>query len=201
MAFGLPLVVSSAPAGASTGHALPLFIADIALMLLAGRVLGEVMHRLRQPAVLGQLLAGIVIGPTGLGALWPSAYRTLFEGGEQSRMVDGVAQFGVLLLLFLSGMEIDVELVSRMRRTAALTSTSGIVVPFALGVTTGLFVPGELLPDPARGIATALFLATCLSVSSVKIVAMVIMESGAARRNVGHMILGTAILDALLVKS
>src|ERR1700749_1125190 len=99
------------------------------------------------------------------------------------------------MLLLLTGMETDLALVNRMKRTAAFTSLSGIILPFACGFTLGGYIPEAMLPGPSKRLATALFLATALSISSVKIVAMVIMEVGFLRRTIGQIILASAILD------
>jgi Kef-type K+ transport system membrane component KefB len=92
-------------------------------------------------------------------------------------------------------MEIHFDVIRRMRRTAFASSAAGIVVPFACGVAAGLSLPEALLPDPSRRPATARFLAASVAVSSVEIVAMIVMEAGFARRNVGRIIPGTAIVD------
>ncbi|HST53169.1 MAG TPA: cation:proton antiporter [Pyrinomonadaceae bacterium] len=182
-------------AGASE-HAVTIFIVEVALMLLVGRLLGEVMQRMGQPAVMGQLVAGVLLGPSVLGALSPSLRHAVFpDSPEQKRMIDALSQFGVLMLLLLTGMETDLALVNRMKRTAVFTSLSGIILPFACGFTLGEYIPEAMLPDPSKRLATALFLATALSISSVKIVAMVIMEVGFLRRTVGQIILASAILD------
>jgi Kef-type K+ transport system membrane component KefB/nucleotide-binding universal stress UspA family protein len=145
---------------------------------------------------MGQLLAGVIIGQSVLGAVWPSAYKELFgPGTQQKNMVDAIAQLGVLMLLLLTGMETDLGLMNRMRRTAIYTSLSGIVLPFVCGYLLGQFLPDSLLPDPSKRLATSLFLATALSISSVKIVAMVLVEADFLRRNVGQIILASAILD------
>jgi Kef-type K+ transport system membrane component KefB/nucleotide-binding universal stress UspA family protein len=193
----LQLTGSDPQAAAQSGeHAVALFIIAIGIILLVGRLLGELMQRIGQPAVMGQLLAGVIIGQSVLGKLWPSAYQQLFAGGtQQKNMVDAIAQLGVLMLLLLTGMETDLSLINRMRRTALYTSLSGIVLPFACGYVLGQFLPESLLPDPGRRLATSLFLATALSISSVKIVAMVLMEVDFLRRNVGQIILASAILD------
>jgi Kef-type K+ transport system membrane component KefB len=99
------------------------------------------------------------------------------------------------MLLLLTGMETDLSLVNRMRKTAFFASLSGIVFPFTCGFLVGQYMPEGLLPHPSLRLATSLFLATALSISSVKIVAMVIMEVGFLRRNVGQIILASAILD------
>jgi Kef-type K+ transport system membrane component KefB/nucleotide-binding universal stress UspA family protein len=189
------LAAGDAQAGASE-HAVTIFIAEVALMLLVGRLLGELLQRVGQPAVMGQLIAGVVLGPSVLGALSPALQHSIFPSTpEQKKMIDALSQFGVLMLLLLTGMETDLALVNRMKRTAIFTSLSGIILPFTCGFLLGEYLPDAMLPDPAKRLATALFLATALSISSVKIVAMVIMEVGFLRRNVGQIILASAILD------
>ena len=172
------------------------FVAEVLLMLLVGRLLGELMQRVGQPAVLGQLLAGILLGPTVLGNLWPQAHHAIFPNTpEQKKMIEAVSQLGILMLLLLAGMETDFSIVKRMRRTALFSSLSGIIFPFACGLFLGEMLPDSMLPEPEKRIVTALFLATALSISSVKIVAMVIMEVDFMRRNIGQLILASAIID------
>lgn len=187
---------ASQQSGGSSEHMVAIFIVEIVLMLFLGRLLGELMQRIGQPAVMGQLIAGILIGPSVFGALLPSVYQTVFpEVVAQQKMIDAVAQLGILMLLLLTGMETDLRLVSKMRRTAFFTSLFGILFPFACGYALGEFLPDSMIPQPAQRLVTSLFLATALSISSVKIVAMVIMEVGFLRRNVGQIILASAILD------
>src|SRR5215471_15192491 len=109
----LQLTGSDPQAAAQSGeHAVAVFIVAIGIILLVGRLLGELMQRIGQPAVMGQLLAGVIIGQSVLGAVWPSAYRQLFAAGtQQKNMVDAIAQLGVLMLLLLTGMETDLGLI------------------------------------------------------------------------------------------
>jgi len=181
---------------ASPEHAVALFVVQIAVLLLAGRIMGELAQRVAQPPVMGQLVAGILLGPSLLGTLAPQVYRAIFPGTpEQKAMVDGMSQFGVLLLLLLSGMETDLRLLQRIRRTAFFSSACGMLFPFAAGFLVAQLLPDAVLPDPNRRLLTALFVATCLAVSSVKIVAMIILDSGFQRRNLGQLILATAVVD------
>src|ERR1700674_598314 len=114
------------------------FVAEILLMLLVGRLLGELMQRLGQPAVLGQLLAGILLGPTVLGNLWPHGHQQIFaKTAEQKKMIEAVSQLGILMLLLLAGMETDFSIVKRMRRAALSSSLSGIIFPSACGLFLG----------------------------------------------------------------
>ena len=110
-------------------------------------------------------------------------------------MLNGLAQFGILLLLLLAGMETELALVRGVRRAAVSASVAGIVLPFACGMLLGHLIPESLLPDPDKRIITSLFLGTALSISSVKIVASVVRDMGFLRRNVGQVILAAAIVD------
>nr|MDQ3818710.1 cation:proton antiporter [Acidobacteriota bacterium] len=188
--------VPHAESGASSEQMVAIFLAEVVLMLFFGRLLGEFMQRIGQPAVMGQLIAGVIIGPSVFGLLMPGAYKAIFpDVAAQRKMIDAISQLGILMLLLLTGMETDLRLGSRMRRTAFFTSLSGIIFPFTCGYFLGELLPDSMLPDPSQRLVTSLFLATALSISSVKIVAMVIMEVGFLRRNVGQIILASAILD------
>src|SRR5262249_18390193 len=148
---------------------------QLALLLLVGRAFGEVMHRARQPAVMGNLLAGVALGPTVLGTLWPSLQHAIFPAQAESKaMIEAIGGFGVLMLLLLTGMETDLKLVRRVGRAAIVVPAAGIAIPLASGVALGEVLPASLLLDPSRRFVTSLFIGTALSISSVKIVALVI---------------------------
>ena len=110
-------------------------------------------------------------------------------------MIDAISQFGVLLLLLLTGMETDLKLVRQTGRASLFASLMGIVIPFACGVALGEMLPDSMLPDPQKRLITSLFLGTALSIASVKIVAMVVREMNFMRRVVGQVILASAIID------
>src|SRR5256884_8600305 len=175
--------------GAKTGASEVIFLAQLITLMLVGRLLGEVMNRIGQPSVMGMLLGGIVLGPSVLGALWPDLQHAIFPSApEQKALLDGIAQFGILLLLLLTGMETDLKLVRKVGRAAAAISVTGIVVPFICGFALGQFLPQSLLPHPEARLVASLFLGTALSISSVKIVAVVVREMNFMRRNVGQIL-------------
>lgn len=194
-----PCVLAATPAlavGSEHGPSELVFVAQLALLMLVGRLLGEAMIRIKQPGVMGQLIAGLVLGPSLLGALFPDLHHAIFPGAkEQKAMLDAVAQFGVLMLLLLTGMETDLKLVRRNGGAAAITSLAGIIIPFICGVGLGAALPDSMLPDPGKRLITSLFLGTALSIASVKIVASVIREMNFLRRRVGQIILASAIID------
>ncbi len=195
LAVGCCASTAWAAAGQAKGSE-GVLLTQILLLICFGGLLGELMLKLGQPAVMGQLLAGIILGPSVLGALWPDAHHLIFPATPAQRsMIEGVAQFGILLLLLLAGMETELALVRGVRRAAVSASVGGIAVPFACGFALGQFLPESLLPAPEQRLITSLFLGTALSISSVKIVATVIREMGFLRRNVGQVILASAIVD------
>src|ERR1700704_953603 len=193
------LVLGAGAALAQDGAKPPsdvVFLAQLIVLILVGRLLGEAMQRIGQPSIMGQLLAGILLGPSLFGWLWPDAQRWLFpDTKEQKSMIDAVSQFGILLLLLLTGMETDLELVAKVRRAAVSISLTGVTVPFACGVTLGLFLPESLLPDPGKRLLTSLFLGIALSISSIKIVAAIVREMNFTRRNLGQVIVASAIME------
>lgn len=180
----------------ATDHTIAIFLAELILLLVVGRLLGEGLSRIGQPSIFGQLLAGVLLGPSVFGALAPELRQHVFpETPTLKSMIDGLSQVGILLLLLLTGMETNLALVNRKRKAVISTSVSGIILPFLCGVALAYALPASIMPSPQARLVTALFLGTALSVSSVKIVAMVLMEVGATRRDLGQLILATAILD------
>ena len=133
-----------------------LLLVQIALLIAVGRGLGEVMQRIGQPSVVGELLCGLLLGPSLFGWVWPEAQHAMFPSApEQKALLDGIAQFGILLLLLLTGMEIDLGLVRKVGKAAIAISITGIVVPFICGFALGEFLPQNLLPHPeARLVAS-----------------------------------------------
>jgi Kef-type K+ transport system membrane component KefB/nucleotide-binding universal stress UspA family protein len=188
-----------AAAAPQSGPSEAIFLAELVLLILVGRLLGEAMQRIGQPAVMGQLLAGILLGPSLFGWLWPDAQHWIFPAAkEQKSMIDAVSQFGILLLLLLTGMETDLALVRKVRRAATSVALSGVAVPFCFGAALGQFLPESLLPDPGKRLLTSLFLGIALSISSIKIVAAIVREMNFTRRNLGQVIVASAIMEDTL---
>lgn len=205
IAFGAALFLAAgyawAAEGAQKGPAMAgsseaAFVAELVLLLVIGRGLGEILQRLGQPAVMGQLIGGILLGPSLFGWLWPSAQHFVFSSDPvQKSMINAVSQLGILMLLLLTGMETDMKLVRRVRSACISISVTGVLVPFACGFALAQFLPQELLPEPDERIVAGLFLGTALSISSVKIVAMVVREMNFMRRDLGQVIVSSAIIE------
>jgi len=195
--FGLTIAGPAfAAQPASSENSLLSFVAELGVLLFVGRIMGEAAQRIGQPPVMGQLMGGLMLGPSLFGLLWPSAQHALFPpSGTSKSMIEGVSQLGILMLLLLTGTETDLQLAKRVGRTAVIVAVAGVAIPFICGVSLGEMLPSSLLPKPDARTVTALFLGIALSISSVKIVAMVVREMNFMRRDIGQIIVASAILE------
>ena len=115
------------------GASAAVFLSQIVVLLVVGRLLGELLSRWGQPPIMGQLLAGVVLGPSVLGLLSPAAELALFPHAPPQRaMLDSVAQLGILLLLLVTGMETDLSVMRNCGRAALSVSLAGIALRQAL---------------------------------------------------------------------
>jgi Kef-type K+ transport system membrane component KefB len=177
-------------------HAVFLLLLQLAVLLFMARFLGEVMRKLGQPPVVGELLAGVVLGPSVFGALWPSLQAAVFPVSQhQADLLAVVSWIGVLFLLIVTGLETDLRLIKRRGRSALVISAGGILVPFASGLGLGLALPSAYLAQPEGRLVFALFMAVAMSISAVPVIAKVLMDLKLTRRDIGQLILAAAMTD------
>jgi Kef-type K+ transport system membrane component KefB len=151
------------------------------VLFAAARILGETFQAMKQPAVVGELLAGVLVGPYGLGLV----------GGEGETLVlEVIAELGVIILLFTVGLETSLGELRQVGRPAVLVGTIGVVLPFALGVGLMLGLDYEN--------REALFVAAALVATSVGVTARVLRDFGAVRTVVARVVLGAAVVDDIL---
>src|ERR1700722_8060248 len=130
-AFAAPEKISGGAGNVPAGAGEAILVAQIALLLLVGRGLGEIMQRLGQPSVIGQLLAGLILGPSFFGWIWPEAHAFIFpDSAQQKNLIAGISDVGVMMLLLLTGMETDIKLVRRVGLPAITVAFAGATVPF-----------------------------------------------------------------------
>ena len=178
-------------------HDFALLLFQLFALLSLALALGELFRRFRQPTVIGEIMAGVLLGPSILGVLSPAASSALFPG-PQTQLLGSFAWLGSVFLLLVAGLEINLAILVQQRRVVALTSLIGIAVPFILGFLLGLNLPDEYLINPAQRLLFSFFLATALSISAIPIIAKILMDLGLLRTGVGQAILGTAIVNDLI---
>ncbi len=179
-----------------SGHELLLVVFQFALLLLVARTLGEIMRRFDMPSVVGELLAGFVLGHTLFGNLFPRAFEAVFPPTtQQFHLIEVIMWVGVIMLLILTGLETDTELIVRKGKGAAAVSIGGIVIPFATGAALGLVLPQEFLARPDQRLVFALFLGTAMSISAIPVIAKILMEMNVIRRDLGQITLAAGMID------
>ncbi|MCZ7645762.1 MAG: cation:proton antiporter [Planctomycetota bacterium] len=162
---------------------------QMALLLALARLLGEWLGRLKQPPVLGELLAGALLGPTVLGWALPEAHAAVFAnvGGLES-----IAQLGLVMLMLLTGLETDVRTMRDLGRAAFTVSLFGLLVPFALGIALGAMLEP---PASATRLNLSLFLGVAMAVSAMPVIAKILIDLGLIRRNFAVITLSAAVVD------
>lgn len=174
---------------------LPLLI-QISVLLFTARLFGEFAQRLGQPAVLGEILAGIFLGPSLLGNILPQLHGWVIPDSEiQNISLDIITLIGASFLLLITGLETDLQLIKRHAK-----KTFGIALgelPFSLtcGFLFGYFLPDSLLIDPNQRIIFALFISIAISLSAIPVIAKVLMDLKLIRRDIGQITLAVGMFD------
>ncbi|GAA2561219.1 hypothetical protein GCM10010435_36090 [Winogradskya consettensis] len=180
-------------------HQLLLFLLQVGLLLGIALVLGRLALRLGMPALVGELTAGVLLGPSLLGNLAPSvSHLLMLQDSEQRHLVDAVGQIGVLLLVGVTGSQLDLSLLRRRPGTALWVSGSGLLVPLAGGLALGALLPGSALADPGQRPVFALFLGVAMAVSAIPVIAKTLLEMRLLHRDIGQLIIGAAVLDDIV---
>lgn len=177
-------------------HEVVVLLLQLCLLLATARGLGLVAQRFGLPSVVGELLAGVVLGPSLLGALAPGMFHSLVpQDPAQFHLLEVVSLLGVLMLLVVTGMETDLGLIASRGRSAAMISLFGIVVPFGTGVFLGQFLPADFVADPSQRLVFSLFLGTAMGISAIPVIAKVLIEMGVVRRDIGQVTLAAGMID------
>ncbi len=171
-------------------------VMQVALLLFAARALGELARRYDQPSVVGEILAGILLGPSLLSSIVPTLGEFIVpQTAVQGYMLEVVALIGAMFLMLITGLETDLTLIQRHFRTAIGVSVSGIVFTFFAGFTLGMTLPDFLLGNPKERTVFALFLGVALSISAIAVIAKVITEMNLMRRDIGQTIIAAGMSD------
>jgi len=169
-----------------------LVLVALGVILLCGRAAGELARRVHQPEVLGQLVAGFVLGPSVLGALAPVIYRTIFSEPPVGNGLSLFSWTGAILLLLLAGMEVDPAILRIQLKTGALTALGSIGASLVAGTLFAWLVLGQ---PPQSGI----FLGIVLSVTAVTVTSTILLERGVMRRSYAQVMLVAGVSSEVLV--
>jgi Kef-type K+ transport system membrane component KefB/mannitol/fructose-specific phosphotransferase system IIA component (Ntr-type) len=179
---------------------LGVMLVSLALLIGIARLLGELARRVHQPAVLGEMLAGVLLGPTVLGSLAPAWQTFLFpREGPNALVLDGIASVAIVLFLLVAGMEVDLSIVWKQGRSALKVGTLATIVPFTIGLLGAAIIPGALGRQVnADPVIFALFLATAMAISALPVIAKTLMDLDLYRTDLGMVVVSAAIFNDLI---
>ncbi|GAB7069431.1 cation:proton antiporter [Mycobacterium hodleri] len=173
------------------------FFLELAVILATCRVVGVIAKRVGQPQVVGEMIAGVVLGPSLLGELAPGVQQALFPPGPANVVLYTVAQIGLVLYMFLIGLNFDVDLIKHRAGTAVAVSTAGIMAPLVLGalVAVPLLADGDYFEDGVTPVMAMLFLGAAIAITAFPMLARIIFEKGLSGTSLGTLALACGATD------
>ncbi len=178
-------------------HEVLTFLLSLATLLAMARVLGEAARAAGMPLIIGEIFAGIALGPTVLGRLAPGAYAGLFPSGAPKVMLGAYTNVAVVLLLVVAGLEVDLSVVRRRGRSALFTSVLGIALPLGGGILLGFLLPDSDLVQPSHRVLFAFFIGVALSISALPVIAKTLLDLGLFKTEMGLLVMAAAMIDDL----
>lgn len=177
-----------------------LLMLSFSILLFVAIVFGRLAQKLGMPKIVGELLGGIVFGPTVLGTFFPETQNWLFSSSDSILVSrDVLIKFGAILLLFIIGLEINLSKIKELKRTIVWTSLFGSAVPFVLGAVSVFLFPKTWNYVPSQNEwLLPLFIGTALSISALPVIARILLDLGMLKRKVGSIILATATIDDIV---
>ncbi len=180
------------------GHEAFTFLLSLAVLLGVARLLGELARAGGIPLVVGEITTGILLGPTCLRRLWPEGHAWLFPDGRASDMLSGFTTVAVVLLLVIAGLEVDLGVIQRRRRSVLTVASLGILMPLAGGFVLGQMVPDSIVGTSGDRTLFALFMGVALSISALPVIAKTLFDLGLFRTDVGLLVMAVAMLDDIV---
>ncbi len=167
--------------------------------MLVARILGWVMVQIGMPRVIGELGAGVILGPSVFGRVWPEGFDWFLPGSEvQNTAIQVVSFVGVALLLVLAGFETDLGLISKLGRPAMLVALGSMLLPALGGTALGMLLPGGFLGEEASRSTFTMFVAVAVSVSSLAVVAKILSDLGLMRRDFGQITMAVGMTNDVI---
>lgn len=178
----------------NTKHPMALLLLQVSVILVVSRIFGLLTRFIKQPSVIGEIIAGIVLGPSLLGLIFPDLFAYLFPA-ESLKTLNFLSQLGLTFFMFTIGMELDLESIKSKARDAIVISHAGIIFPFFLGVLTAYFLFLGFATPGSNFLSFALFMGVSMSITAFPVLARIIKEKKLSNTHLGKLALTSAAAD------
>ncbi len=175
-------------------HPLAILLGQIITIIIVARFFGWIFRKIGQPTVIGEIIAGIVLGPSLLGMYFPEFSLALFPVASLGNL-QFLSQIGLILFMFVIGMELDLKVLKNKANDAVVISHASIVIPFALGVGLAYFVYHRFAPQGVEFLSFSLFLGIAMSITAFPVLARIVQERGLHKTKLGTIVITCAAAD------
>ena len=175
-------------------HPLAILLVQIITIIFVARLFGWVCKKIGQPTVVGEMAAGIVLGPSLVGTYFPEYSVLLFPEASLGNL-QFLSQIGLILFMFVIGMELDLKALKNKAKDAVIISHASIIIPFTLGIILAYFIYTEFAPQGVEFLAFGLFLGIAMSITAFPVLARIVQERGLHRTRIGSMVITCAAAD------
>jgi Kef-type K+ transport system membrane component KefB len=175
-------------------HPLALLLAQIVTIILVARLFGWICMKIKQPSVIGEMIAGIVLGPSLVGMYFPEFSAFLFPK-ESLGNLQFLSQIGLILFMYIVGMELDLSVLRKKAHDAVVISHASIIIPFALGIGLSYFIYKEFAPEGIQFTSFALFIAIAMSITAFPVLARIVQERNLQKTKLGTVVITCAAAD------
>ncbi len=175
-------------------HPVALILAQIVTILIVSRIFSFLFQKIHQPTVIGEIIAGIALGPSLLGVLFPDFAMALFPDKSLDNL-SLLSQVGLILFMFMVGMELDVKVLQNKVKDAVVVSNAGILIPFTLGIGLAYFIYRHFAPQGVSFLSFGLFLGMAMSITAFPVLARIVQERGIHKTRLGTLVITCAAAD------
>lgn len=175
-------------------HPLAILLAQIITIIFAARLFGWICKKIGQPTVIGEIIAGIVLGPSLIGMYFPEFSSTLFPTQSLGNL-QFLSQIGLILFMFVIGMELDLKVLKNKAHEAVVISHASIIIPFTLGIGLAYFIYESFAPVGIQFLSFGLFLGIAMSITAFPVLARIVQERGLHKTRLGTIVITCAAAD------
>ena len=175
-------------------HPLAILLLQIITIIIVARFFGWIFRKIGQPSVIGEIIAGIFLGPSLVGMYFPE-YSTLLFPADSLGNLQFLSQIGLILFMFVVGMELDLKVLKNRANEAIVISHASIVIPFTLGIGLAYFIYYRFAPDGVPFLSFALFMGIAMSITAFPVLARIVQERGIHKTKLGAIVITCAAAD------